>query len=156
MILGKGLFAKLWAGFREGNKDVAYFRLVRTGSHCYTSVEGTGGESSYRSWDRALRGAAHSREACRQTAGAWLEPNRRNKYPASLSSLHLLLVTPTGQSQPEAGGKGAHGCSPHSPSLGHGAGGHRDRGTSQHTGNDQHRHFLVKILVVTSDKAYPN
>lgn len=107
MILGKGLFAKLWAGLREGNKDVAYFRLVRTGSHCYTSVEGTGGESSYRSWDRALRGAAHSREACRQTAGAWLEPNRRNKYPASLSSLHLLLVTPTGQSQPEAGRQGS-------------------------------------------------
>lgn len=35
-------------------------------------------------------------------------------------------------------------------------GGHKDRGTSQHMGNNQHRHLLVKRLVVTSDKPYPN
>lgn len=140
---------------------MAYFRLVKTGSHCYTSVEGTGEGNSYRSWerywDRALTGAARSREACRQTVGAWLEPNQRNKYPASLSSLHLLLVTPTGQTQPEAGWQGSTWMQSTQSVFGTqsrvGTGIEGLLSAWEITSTDI---FLVKNLVVTSDKPYPN
>lgn len=31
-----------------------------------------------------------------------------------------------------------------------------DKGTSQHRGNNQHSHLVIKNLVITSDKPYPN